>query len=105
MLHIGVVMNHRDTDRTPVDGGWVVWCDHCNKRFESKRSDASYCSAKCRMGAKREHEARLKYIASLASLGRQLRNKAAANHRSDLMYKAMLELQKDINAAVAMFEE
>lgn len=44
-----------DTDRVKVDDfTWRVQCVQCGTRFESRRSDASFCSAKCRVAYSRE---------------------------------------------------
>jgi hypothetical protein len=97
-------MVNRDTDRVPTESGWLVWCDHCNTMFESKRSDASYCSAKCRMGAKREAERLQAWIDKLPSQGAEYLRMARKHKRSDKVFKAMLELQKQLVAALYEFE-
>lgn len=37
-----------DTDRIRTAYGWDIQCVWCGKTFESKRSDASFCSSGCR---------------------------------------------------------
>lgn len=35
--------------------GWDVICDHCGNHFHAGRSDARYCSGRCRVAAHRTH--------------------------------------------------
>jgi len=95
----------RDVNRYRVEGGWMVDCAYCGHTFESKRADASYCMPSHRVAASREDEKLNNYIEYLATIGREARSKADRYSRSDKLYKAMLELQSQIAAAVATFED
>jgi len=61
-------MQARDTFRTKNDDrDYTVICAECQQRFEAKRSDASYCSTRCR---KRAHFAPVRKANAIAELER-----------------------------------
>jgi len=94
-----------DTDRTRVESGWLVYCDHCGQRFESKRSDASFCCSNHRVQAKRAAQQLENWLAELPYVGGDYIDRCHRNSRSKKMYEAMLQFQKQIAQAVAQFEE
>ncbi len=51
---------------------YIRWCEHCPRSFESIRSDARYCSARCRQAVSRERRGK---AALAAILGMQAQNK------------------------------
>lgn len=71
-------MQGQDTDRVKVDDGvWSVKCLECGRWFEAKRSDATYCSVRCRkLSAQRpaRKAAALKEIAGMAARCRSIAN-------------------------------
>jgi hypothetical protein len=59
-------MQGHDTDRVHMgDKDYSVVCWHCGNTFEATRSDASFCSAKCRVAHSREPQKLLNAIEEL----------------------------------------
>jgi len=97
-------MQSPDTDRVKLEYGWLVECAYCKQRFESKRSDATYCCANHRVAAKRQHEQFLAYVAGLHLDGEAYIRKAQENRRSKKLYEAMVNLRNQLNVALEQFE-
>jgi len=94
-----------ETERIKMgDRDWSIQCAHCGKYFEAKRSDASFCSPRCRVGFSREPQKLLNHVAMLNFWSRQVYHIALRYKRSDKVYQAMLGLQKSVNFALTVFE-
>src|SRR4051812_4371465 len=62
-------MQAQDTDRTKFgDRDYSVICFNCGDTFEATRSDASFCSAKCRVAYGRRPAQRLKALDEMESM-------------------------------------
>lgn len=62
-------MQGQDTDRVHMgDADWGVECFQCGKRFEAQRSDATFCSPKCRVAHSREPQKLLNAIKELENM-------------------------------------
>lgn len=98
-------MQGTDTDRVKQgDRDYSVQCADCGNWFEATRSDASYCSPKCRKHAHRAPIRKRNAIIALQMAGRSALSTAVRYKKSDEVYQEMLKLQKQINAALALFE-
>lgn len=99
------MMQSIDTDRYPEpSGGWNVYCAHCQKQFHAKRSDASYCSANCRVGAAREVQKFEQELVWITGVGRKLLSLAIRYRRNKKLYATMKALHEVIGKALAIFE-
>lgn len=94
-----------DTDRIKLDAhSWRVQCAECDKWFEATRSDASYCSQRCR---KRRHNAPVRKANALHRLqfmvmdAREIKNEW--NHSQDV-YDQMIILRKALDNIIADFD-
>ncbi len=65
----------QETHKRRRHPGWTVTCVVCESKFEAKRSNATYCSARCRQRARRQH------------LGERGRNETRRNRHARLMEK------------------
>lgn len=97
-------MQGAETDRVRTETGWRVQCAQCGTFFDSKRSDASYCSATCRVRAKREAEEFLRRIAWIEDAAQQMRRWSWEHRTSRRMYQAMQNSARVIAAALENFE-
>lgn len=98
-------MQAQDTYRMKFnDRDWQVECANCGKMFEATRSDASYCSARCRVDASRAPKRLQHQIDMIDSFSRSLSGIAAKYRRNQRVYDAMLTLRKAVDNALAVFE-
>lgn len=98
-------MQAGDTDRIKVDDKcWHVQCANCSNWFYAQRSDATYCSARCRKYASRSPERKRAAMAELQLMGRTANRIAGQYHTSQDMFDQMVMLQKAIDRAIKSFE-
>lgn len=98
-------MYRHETDRIHQgDGDWSIQCVQCGQYFEAKRSDASFCSTKCRVAYGREAEKLKNHIEWLNRIASEVLQKSRKYKKVKDVYEATVQLQKDISAAVGMFE-
>lgn len=98
-------MQGHDTDRRKIDDrDYRCECLQCGKSFEAQRSDASFCSPKCRVAFSREPKKLEHAIEAVDAFGEQILAYSHKYSRNDRMFQAMVILQRKINAAVANFE-
>lgn len=99
-------MQGHDVDRVKLDDRcYRVECACCGKYFEATRSDASFCSSSCRVSFSREDDRRRKMIQSINNWGRSLERTAQKYRRNKEVFEAMLQLQRDVQFALSLFEE
>lgn len=95
-----------DTDRTKFDTrDYSVQCVQCGKYFAATRSDASFCSARCRVAHSREPQKLANALEDLRFSGIRARDVARKYSRSGKAFEAMQELSRQVNAALAEFEQ
>jgi len=71
-------MQGHDTDRVKFDNrDYSVACTECGKRFEATRSDASFCTARCRVRYSKRPEKLNNAIESLGTFALQAREIAS----------------------------
>lgn len=87
------------------DRDYQVTCVQCGETFEAARSDAAFCSPRCRLANHRAPKKRANQIEYMGQVGRQMRDVATQYSRSKDVYEAMVRLQSDIAKALAQFEE
>ena len=76
-------MQGKDTDRLKMDArDYSITCHQCGDTFEATRSDASYCSARCRVRASREPQKRLNALEALEAMRVQI-NAMARKYKGD----------------------
>lgn len=99
-------MNHNhEVDITKFDDrDYSVTCHQCGKTFEATRSDAAFCSARCRVRNSREPQKKANAIETLRYAGISANDIANRYPRSKDVFEAMLKLQKEIALALAKFE-
>jgi endogenous inhibitor of DNA gyrase (YacG/DUF329 family) len=98
-------MQGHDIDRTKMDWGYEMDCPQCGERFSSKRSDATFCSPKCRKASQREIERWNTWIDELDYKGEELVNVAKKFKTSKRMYASFLKLQRSLKIAIEEFED
>lgn len=86
------------------DRTWLCWCVECNQRFEATRSDASFCSARCRVAFSRGAAKLDNQIMRMSMFGADLKASSAKYSKSEKLYQAMLALEKQIKSALANFQ-
>jgi hypothetical protein len=98
-------MQGHDTNRTKFDDrDYSVECLECRETFEAKRSDATFCSARCRVRYSKRPEKLNNAIETLRMAGinaRDISNKYPTNQRVET---ALLALRAQIDAALANME-
>jgi len=86
------------------DGQWEYKCVHCGRLCTSRRYDASFCNAACRVGYQRAQE-QLRYdIASIPSRARSIRTLAERNPKANGMFEALMKAQSEIRKALESLE-
>jgi len=97
-------MNH-DTDRTKFDDrDYSVVCFQCGETFEATRSDASFCSAKCRVAYGREPQKLQNAIDDLEAVELRIAYLTEKYKHNTKMFEAVKSLAVTVNAAVRSFE-
>lgn len=86
------------------DADYRVVCLQCDREFEARRSDATFCSARCRVAYSREPEKLRKAIEHTELLARMLDARARKYHRSTKMFEAMQALHNSLGASLQRFE-
>lgn len=91
----------QDTDRIKFDDrDYRVTCTCCGTQFEATRSDASFCSARCRVRWSKRPQQRLNAIAHVEAMAVQLRD-----YRSKFgADKRFLEALNTLDRAVDTFK-
>lgn len=98
-------MARHETDRVHLrEGEWDIKCVQCGKWFEASRSDASFCSPNCRVAYGREEQKMLNFIAWTNQVAASAFIGGKKYKRNKRVFEAMVKLQKDINAAIGLFE-
>lgn len=98
-------MQGHDVDRIKYDDrAYGCECAECGGRFEATRSDASFCSPKCRVAYSRRPAKLAHAVEAVDAFGEQILDYSHRYRRNDRMFQAMVILQRKINAAVANFE-
>lgn len=97
-------MQSIDTFRTRQDGYWTVVCAECNQSFDAKRSDASFCSSKCRVAWSRRPQKLLNAIERLREMELEVSEMAIRYRKSDKVYQAVKRLQKSVTYSMNSFE-
>lgn len=99
-------MQSPHTERDHIeDGVWRVECLQCGTHFESKRSDATFCSTRCRVNYSREPKKLENAIEHLQSQMVEIERIAEKYKKNDRVFEAMRKLQVRINYAVSIFEQ
>lgn len=86
------------------DKDYRVWCPECNQPFEAQRSDAVYCSGRCRTHAARAPQRLANTLAFLESLCFTLGNYGRQYKRNKLVFLAFQRLHIMIGHQMALFE-
>lgn len=98
-------MQGEDTNRVKVDDRcWHVQCLECQTWFYATRSDATYCSRRCRQHASKAPQRKLNAIADLQAMGRRANEIANTYHKSQDMFDQMVMLKQAIDRALGTFE-
>jgi len=96
---------YHDTDRTKFNSrDYSIVCFHCGQTFEATRSDASFCSAKCRVAYSREPQKLLNAIEELRAVELRLAYLSERYKRNTKMFAAVKSLAAAASAAAAAFE-
>lgn len=99
-------MQAHDVDRVKYDDrSYQVECAECGKHFEATRSDASFCSPKCRVAFSRRPAKLERACQIVDAFGERILALSRKYNRSDRMFQAMVILQRKVNTAVANFEK
>jgi len=99
-------MQGQDTDRTKYDNrSYGCECAECGKHFEATRSDASYCSPKCRVAYSRRPAKLAHACEAVDAFGEQILAYSHKYSRNDRMFQAMVILRRKVNAAIENFEK
>lgn len=98
-------MQAHEISRTKMDSrSYLCWCAECGARFEATRSDASFCSSRCRVAFSRGAAKLDNQILRMQMFAAGLRESSVKYSKSKKLYEAMLALDKQIRGALANFE-
>lgn len=86
------------------DHCWSVQCPECLTWFEAQRSDATYCTPRCRKRASTANERKLSRIAELQAMGRRANQIAGQYPHSTDVFDQMVLLKQAIDRATKSFE-
>lgn len=93
-------MQGHDTDRVHMgDRDYSVVCWQCGNVFEATRSDASFCSAKCRVAHGREPQKLLNAIDDLENMRHRVMEIAEKYKGNTEILKAIFLLKSAVGAA------
>ncbi len=94
-----------DTDRFKVDDHcWIVECANCGTRFEATRSDASYCTPRCRKYASRAPQRFKSALEELAAMASRASEISHNYPHSQTMLDQMIALYKSIGHTLDNFD-
>ena len=100
--HKDTIMQGHDTDRTKFDSrDYQVVCHQCGQTFEAKRSDATFCSPKCRVRFSREPQKLINAVEHINSMKFYTSDYAGRYSHNALVEEALLSLQRAIANALA----
>lgn len=98
-------MQGHDTDRVKMDDrDYVCTCLQCKKTFEAKRSDATFCGAKCRVAYSREPQKRLNFLQFMKDTEYYLWQGQEKYKRDGEVFAAMTHLYHSLSLMVSEFE-
>lgn len=98
-------MQGQDADRLKLgDRDYNVVCFQCGRNFEAARSDATFCSPRCRVAFSREPRKLENAIEHMNGLEKMLQKWAIKYSKNKRVYKAMASLRDAINASLTFFE-
>lgn len=100
-------MQGQDTDRIRIDDHtWSVkcWNDDCGRWFEATRSDATYCSQKCRQHAARAPQRRANALNKIDFMVLDLREIKNSYNHSQEFYDRMILLRKSLDGILDDFD-
>lgn len=98
-------MQGHDTERIKYDErDYGVTCLECGQSFEAKRSDATFCSARCRVRYSKRPEKLNNAIELLRFYGINARDIAGHYSTNARVETALLALRSQIDAALANME-
>lgn len=98
-------MQGQDTRRTKYDArSWGVTCLQCGEHFEAARSDATFCSARCRVSYSREPARKQAALEALEAMARQVSEISRKYKHSQEVLEAVTKLQKAIGGSLNWFE-
>lgn len=99
-------MQGQEVDRVKMDErDYRCECAECGKLFEATRSDASFCSPKCRVAFSRRPAKLAHAVEAVDAFGEQILAYSHKYKRNDRMFQAMVILQRKVNAAIENFEK
>jgi len=99
-------MQGHETDRLKYgDRDYRCECFQCGKSFEATRSDATFCSAKCRVAYSREPQKLENTIERIDTLKIEIQNIANKYHGNDRVFKKVQELEKALRIALSTFDQ
>lgn len=98
-------MQGHDAWRTKVDDRtYQVDCFNCGKTFEAARSDASFCSPRCRVHFSRAPQRRRAALERLKAIANEVDTISRTYSRSQELFEAVQSLERRIAAALGNFE-
>jgi len=98
-------MQAQDTDRrNNGDGSWSVQCCVCERWFEAKRSDASYCSNRCRKTAHFAPQRLQAALEDLAYMAKRADEIAAKYHHNQAVFDQLAALRASLKASMGRIE-
>lgn len=99
-------MQGHDTDRIKNDArDYSVVCLQCGSEFEATRSDATFCSAKCRVARSQEPKKLANALAYIELIGRTILSYSVRYRKNERVYQAVKALHVIIGKALANFEQ
>lgn len=99
-------MQAHDIERTKYDDrSYICECAECGGRFEATRSDASFCSPKCRVAFSRRPVKMANAIKVIEAFCIVVSDYSTRYSRNEHVFQAMLKLQRAVNVAVSRFEK
>lgn len=98
-------MQGHDTERLKIDDTtWQCECVQCQELFTSTRSDASFCSTRCRVAFSREPQKRLNALEEIRTMHHRLAAIQKKYNYDDEVFQQFLSLEKQIKHLVNQFE-
>lgn len=98
-------MQAHDINRIKNDSrDYTCYCAECEKAFEATRSDASFCSSRCRVAFSRRPQKLQNALAALEQIAAQVNEMSNRYSKNQQVYEAVLELQRKIGKSLGNFE-
>lgn len=96
-------MQGQQIERFRTESGWSFRCAHCGTVTESRRSDATFCSPKCRKAHERAQSDFRRQLADLRWAVPDIANKIDKYGCDEQVRQLLIDLKAEITIALSRY--